>query len=84
MFSMVSRFFFKRQVDSSLMQWMAWHPLGGGTLAVEFYKGSVYTYTGVPLEAYRELVAAHTGGESVGKTFQATIKNAGYSYAKLS
>jgi hypothetical protein len=84
MFSMVSSLFFKRQVDSSNLSWISWHPMGRGTLAVQFQNGGVYAYSGVPLKTYRELVAAHTGGESVGSTFHKQIKLGGFSYAKLS
>jgi len=78
------RYFFRREVDSTNLKWMAWHPLGGGTMAVEFRHGGVYTYNGVPLSAYRTLVAAHTTGESVGSAFHHEVKRAGYAYERLS
>lgn len=84
MMEMVMRFFFRRSVESSNLAWMAWHPLNGGTLAVEFQHGGMYTYAGVPLSAYRELVKAHESEESVGSTFYHEIKRAGYAYERLS
>lgn len=78
------RYFFRRSVDSTNLKWMAWHPLGGGTMAVEFRHGGTYTYSGVPLSTYRSLVKAHTNGESVGSAFHSEIKRAGYAYARLS
>ncbi len=48
-------------------------------LEVTFKNGAVYRYKGIPEEAVNELFNA----PSTGKHFQASIKNAGYSYEKL-
>ena len=84
MLNKVMRFFFRRQVESSNLKWVAWHPLGGGTLAVEFQSGGMYAYSGVPLKTYKGLVAAHKNNESVGSTFHNHIKLGGYAYERLS
>lgn len=84
MLDKVVRFFFRREVESTNLRWMAWHSLGGGTLAVEFQSGTVYAYEGVPRSVYRRLVKAQRDGESVGSTFSREVRNAGYAYERLS
>lgn len=48
-------------------------------LEVEFMKGGVYQYSGVPEEIYKALVNA----ESKGKAFFRFIKSRGYKYEKV-
>ncbi len=48
------------------------------TLEIEFKKGAVYQYNGVPREEYQNLMSA----PSHGRYFNANIKNR-YSYMKL-
>lgn len=76
--------FFWRSLNSSNLKRMSWHPLGGGTMAVEFQHGGVYYYKGVSLSRYRVLVQAHTDGESVGSLFHHLIKQGGYEYQRVS
>ncbi len=52
------------------------------TLEIEFHNGSVYQYYGVPQHEYTELVAIAQSGGSVGKYFNANIRNA-YPYARV-
>lgn len=49
------------------------------TLEIEFNKGGVYQYFGVPEHEYEALM----GADSKGKYFSANIKSGGYSFAKL-
>ena len=84
MFDQIVRFFFKKNLDSTNLKWMAWHSLNGGTLAVEFQHGGVYAYTGVPRSEYRYLAAVHNGGGSVGSAFHHSIKLGGFDYARVS
>ena len=76
-------FMFWRKVESSAIKRMTWHPLGGGTMAVTFTKGTVYRYNGVPLAVYRGLVATSQDGESLGSAFHWEIKRGGYEYQQV-
>jgi hypothetical protein len=49
------------------------------TLRVEFIKGGLYEYYGVPVDIYEGLINA----SSKGGYFDQFIKKAGYSYTKL-
>lgn len=57
--------------------WFPEAPLG--TLAVEFSGGATYTYAGVPVEVYLALRDA----PSVGGTFDAIVKKAGYAFQRV-
>jgi hypothetical protein len=48
------------------------------TLEIEFKKGAIYQYSGVPEDEYQNLM----GASSVGRYFNSNIKNR-YSYIKL-
>ena len=48
-------------------------------LEIEFNSGAVYSYAGVPMGVYDDLLEA----ESVGKYFNQSIKNAGYTCKRL-
>ena len=45
-------------------------------LEIQFKKGAVYQYEGVPVEVYGEFLEA----ESIGKAFSQLIKGGGYKY----
>jgi hypothetical protein len=49
------------------------------TLEVEFCKGGVYQYFGVPADIFESLMAA----PSKGSYFNQTIKKGGYSYSRV-
>lgn len=50
------------------------------TLEVEFNSGSIYQYSGVPLDIYEGLMSAG----SKGRFFNQFIKKGGYPYARTS
>jgi hypothetical protein len=56
-----------------------------GILEVEFPRGAVYQYEGEKVQQhYTDLMAAHTAGESVGKVFNAKVRNCPHTkYKKL-
>ena len=45
-------------------------------LEIQFKKGAVYQYEGVPLDVYSEFLES----ESIGKAFSQLIKGGGYKY----
>lgn len=49
-----------------------------GTLYIQFHKGGLYSYSGVPIDVYRDLMSA----SSHGQYFHAHIKGV-YSYTKI-
>lgn len=53
--------------------------LQGSTLKVRFKGGAEYHYYGVPETVFDEVVAA----ESVGRTFNSSVKNGGYRFEKV-
>jgi hypothetical protein len=77
-------FFFWRSVDSSSIKRIAWHRLGGGTLAVQFQSGATYRYNNVPRWLYGSLMKAYEEGESLGSAFHYEVKRGGYEYALVS
>jgi hypothetical protein len=50
------------------------------TLEVEFRKGGVYQYYGVPAETYRQLMAA----QSIGTYVNSALRKGGFAYARVS
>jgi hypothetical protein len=50
------------------------------TLEVEFRKGGVYQYHGVPAEIYRQLIHA----QSIGTYFNTFVREGGFTYARVS
>jgi hypothetical protein len=50
------------------------------TLEVEFRKGGVYQYAGVPAETYQRLIAA----ESIGSFFNIVIREGGFAFVRVS
>ncbi len=62
-------------VESSNIVSVGWN---NGTLEIEFIKGKLYQYMGVPKEVYTNMLRA----ESVGKYFHANIRSK-YSYIQL-
>ncbi len=49
-----------------------------GTLYIQFHKGGLYSYSGVPIDVYRDLMSA----SSHGQYFHAHIKGV-YPYTKI-
>lgn len=54
----------------------------GKQLTVRFKNGGTYDYPDVPQHLYDRMMAAHDGGESVGKFFHTHIKTAGFQHKK--
>ena len=48
-------------------------------LEVEFQKGGIYQYFGVPVEVYEQLIAA----SSKGSYFNQVVKKGGYPFARI-
>jgi len=64
-------------VESSLIKSIGHNP-ADNTLEVEFHKGGVYSYAGVPAEAHAALMAA----ESIGSHFLKNVKGR-YAHTKI-
>ncbi len=65
-------------LDSTNLERVSYNP-GRSTLTVEFRKGGLYRYTGVPPDVVEQLLKA----ESHGKSFHENIKKPGYAYKRL-
>jgi KTSC domain-containing protein len=65
----------RRPVSSANILSVGWQESeegsSGGTLEVAFRSGHIYSYANVPESTYQQLL----GASSVGKTFNATIKD---------
>jgi len=55
------------------------YDISASTLEIEFLKGGVYQYYGVPVHVYESLLNA----VSKGSYFYHNIRNGGYSYSKV-
>lgn len=66
----------RRAVSSSCVQSVG-YAARSSTLEIKFVNGGVYQYSQVPQDIYQGLM----GAQSIGKTFQATVKNR-YDYQK--
>jgi hypothetical protein len=65
----------RTKVDSEQIKSIGFDP-NTGVLEIEFPKGSVYQYEGEKVaQHYTDLMAAHAAGESVGKVFNAKVRN---------
>jgi hypothetical protein len=62
-------------VQSSNIRSLGWE---NGTLEVEFSRGDVYHYEGVPRQAFEEVV----GAVSVGRAFHQKVERAGFPYRR--
>ena len=65
----------RTKVDSEQIKSIGFDP-STGVLEIEFPRGAVYQYEGEKVQQhYTDLMAAHTAGESVGKVFNAKVRN---------
>lgn len=67
----------RTRVDSEQIRSVGFEKIDGkAILEVEFPRGAVYQYEGEKVEQhYTDLMAAHAAGESVGKVFNAKVRN---------
>jgi KTSC domain len=74
----------RTKVDSEQIKSIGFDPVNK-ILEVEFPRGAVYQYEGEKVEShYTDLMAAHAAGESVGKVFNAKVRNCPHTkYHKL-
>jgi len=68
----------REHVESSMIRSVGYDP-AEAVLEVEFAKGKVYQYAGVPAEVYASLL----GADSIGKAFSSLVKSQGYTYRQV-
>jgi len=65
-------------VESSMIKSIGYDPLEE-VLEVEFNRGGVYQYSGVPVDVYTMV----SESDSVGKAFSSLVKSKGYKYNRM-
>jgi hypothetical protein len=65
-------------VESSMIKSIGYDPLEE-VLEVEFNRGGVYQYLGVPEDVYTTVAES----DSVGKSFSSLVKSKGYKYHRM-
>ena len=65
-------------VASTMLASASYEP-GTSTLEVEFLRGGIYQYYGVPASVFEQLM----GASSKGSFFDQYIKKAGYAYSRV-
>ena len=68
----------RQAVDSSMIRSVGYSP-EGQILEVEFVKGQVYQYEGVPVEVFDTLIDS----DSIGKAFSQHVRSQGYTYKQV-
>ena len=68
----------RQEVVSSMIKSLGYDP-DVQVLEVEFTKGQVYQYEGVPVDVFETLVTS----ESVGKAFSQHVRSQGYLYKQV-
>ena len=68
----------RQAVDSSMIRSLGYNP-EGQILEVEFVKGQVYQYEGVPVEVFDTLIDS----DSIGKAFSQHVRSQGYAYKQV-